>query len=159
MRSASAHPSTLTSAVRLRCQDSERQRSPDAKHHERLSAEHLRHVPAGQRTVLHECQKGYRSHQRCRRTSSTIGNSAVDPAATSDKVAELVTSHWRTVWENEESGAFYRHLQSDVGYKIKYRMQPQRKDTTITRRCQGYSMTNARLHTIGIRDNPDCVIH
>ena len=58
--------------------------------------------------------------------------------------------------ENEDTGAFYRHLQPDVSYKIKYRIQPRRKDTTITRLRLGHSMTNAGLDTIGVRDNADC---
>ena len=51
MRSTCCQPSTSMSAVRLRCKDAERQRSPDGKHHEGLLAEHLRHVPVEQGTV------------------------------------------------------------------------------------------------------------
>ena len=49
------------------------------------------------------------------------------------QIADLMTSHRQTAWDNEETGAFYHHLQPDVSYKIKYRIQPRRKDTTITR--------------------------
>ena len=69
-----------------------------------------------------------------------------------------MTSHRQTVWENEETGAFYSHLQPDAGYKIKYRNQPRRKDTTITRLRLGQSMTNAGLYKIRLRDNADCAI-
>ena len=72
------------------------------------------------------------------------------------EIADLMTSQWRTAWENEATGAFYHHIQPDVSYKIKYRIQPQRKDTTITRLRLGHSMTNAGLHKIGVRDNADC---
>ena len=40
------------------------------------------------------------------------------------EIADLMTSQWLTVWENEDTGAFYRHLQPDFSYKIKYRIQP-----------------------------------
>ena len=49
------------------------------------------------------------------------------------QIANLMTSHSQTAGDNEETGAFYRHLQPDVGYKIKYRMQLRGKETTITR--------------------------
>ena len=39
-----------------------------------------------------------------------------------------------------------------------YRIQPRRKDKTITRIRLGHSGTNAGLHNIGIRDNADCTI-
>ena len=55
------------------------------------------------------------------------------------QIANLMTSHWRTARDNDETGAFYRHLQSDVGYKIKYRMQLRGKETTITRLRLGTS--------------------
>ena len=58
--------------------------------------------------------------------------------------------------ENENTGAFYRHLQPDVSYKIKYRIHPRRMDTTITRLRLGHRMTNPGLHKIGVRDNADC---
>ena len=60
--------------------------------------------------------------------------------------------------DNEETGALYRHLQPDVSYKIKYRIQPRRKDTTITHLRLGHSKTNAGLHKIRLRDNTDCAI-
>ena len=72
------------------------------------------------------------------------------------QIADLMTSHWQTACENEDTGAFYRHLQLDVSYKIKYLIQPRRKDTTITRLYLWHSMTNAGLHKIGVRDNADC---
>ena len=74
------------------------------------------------------------------------------------QIADLMTSHWQTAWDNEETGAFNRHLQPDVSYKIKYRIQPRRKDTTITRLRLGHSKTNAGLHKIRLRDNADCAI-
>ena len=72
------------------------------------------------------------------------------------QIAYLMTSHWQTAWENEDTGAFYRHLQPDVSYKSKYRIKSRRKDTTITRLRLGHSMTNAGLHKIGVRDNAGC---
>ena len=30
------------------------------------------------------------------------------------EIADLMTSQWQTAWENEDTGAFYRHLQPDV---------------------------------------------
>ena len=87
MRSTSPQPPTTTSKVRLRCEDPERQRSPDDEYHEGLLAEHLRHVPAGTGTVLQEGQEGPLRHQRCRRTSSTTRSSNVDPAAADDEVS------------------------------------------------------------------------
>ena len=74
------------------------------------------------------------------------------------QIADRMTSHWQTAWDNEETGAFYRHLQPDVSYKIKYRIQSRRKDTTITRLRLGHSKTNAGLHKIRLRDSPDCTI-
>ena len=71
------------------------------------------------------------------------------------EIADLMTSQWQTAWENEDTGAFYRHLLPDISYKVKYRIQPRRKDTTITRLRLGHSMTNACLHKIGVRDNAD----
>ena len=55
------------------------------------------------------------------------------------QIADLITSHWQTASENEETDAFYRHLQQGVSYKIKHRIQPRRKDTTITRLRLGHS--------------------
>ena len=74
------------------------------------------------------------------------------------QIADVMTSHWPTAWDNEETEAFYRHLQSDAGYKIKYHIQPRLKDTTITRLRLGHSKTNAGLHKIRLRDNADCAI-
>ena len=87
MRSTTAQPPTKTSTVRLRCEDPERQKSPDVEHHEGLLAEHLRHVQAGQRNFLHDGQEGPRRHQRCRRTSSTTRNSTIDQATADGEVS------------------------------------------------------------------------
>ena len=35
------------------------------------------------------------------------------------QIANLMTSHLQMAWDNEETGAFYRHLQPDVGYTIR----------------------------------------
>ena len=108
MWSTSAQPSTTTSTVRLRCEDPERQRSPDGQHHEGLLAEHICHIQAGQRNFLHESQEGPQRHQRCRYTSSITGNSTVDPAAADYEVSQahlkpifrqiayVLTSQWQT---------------------------------------------------------------
>ena len=74
------------------------------------------------------------------------------------QIADPMTSHWQTAWDNEETGAFYRYLQPDVSYKIKYRMQPRRKYTAITRLRLGHSKTTAGLHNMRLRDNADCAI-
>ena len=87
VRSTSAELQMTTSTVRLRCEDPERQRSPDGERHEGLLAEHLCHVPAGQRNFLHKGQEGPRRHQYCRRTLSTTRNSIVDPAVADGEVS------------------------------------------------------------------------
>ena len=52
-----------------------------------------------------------------------------------------------------------RLVRSTVTYnKIKYRIQPRRKETTITHLRLGHSMTNAGLQKIGLRDNAVCAI-
>ena len=99
MRSTSSQPLTSTSAVRLRCQDPDRQRSPDGKHHEGLLAEHLRHVPAGQATVLHQTQEGPRRHQHCRRSSSTTEYSTLDPTATGGEVSSRTSEGDLPTWQ------------------------------------------------------------
>ena len=60
------------------------------------------------------------------------------------QIADLMTSHWN----NEETGAFYRHLQPDVSFWIKYRIQHRRKDATIIGLHLGHSKANAGLHKI-----------
>ena len=167
MQSTSAQPSA-TSTVRLRSEDPERQRSPDGEHHEGLLAEHLRHVPAGQRNFLHEGQEGPRRHQRCRRTSSTTRNSTVDPAAADGEVsprtseADLPTDRRSddvTLADGLVQRSDWRVLPSSpTRRQIKYCIQPRRKDTTITRLRLGHSKMNAGLHKIRLRDNADCAI-
>ena len=77
-------------------------RSPDGKHHERPLAEHLRHVLVGQGTVLADVPQVPLETAPC----------IQQPAVTN-----LMTSHWQTAWDNEETGALHRHLQPYVGYR------------------------------------------
>ena len=87
MRSTSVQLSTSTSAVNLRCQDPERQRSPDGKHHEELLADTT--TPHTSRIENRYAYKLRMSStpSTSRRTSSTTENSVVDPAATSSGVS------------------------------------------------------------------------
>ena len=135
----------MTSTVRLRCEDPERQKSPDGEHHEGLLAKHLRHVPQVPLESAPWIQQ-----------PPTAKSAQAHLKPIFRQIADLMTSHWQTAWDNEETGAFYRHLQPDVSLKIKYRIQPERKDTTITRLRLGHSKTNAGLHKIRLRDNADC---
>ena len=121
MRSTSSQPSTSMSAVRLRCKDPERQRSPDGKHHEGLLAEHLRHVPVGQGTVLADVPQVSLETAPCNQQPAATKLVHAHLKRIIRQITNLMTSHWQTAWDNEETGAFYRHLKSDVGYKIKYR--------------------------------------
>ena len=140
---------------------SEQQRSPDDEHHE-LLIERLCHVQAGQRNFLHERQEGPRRHQHADippvplETSPWIQQWPATKSAHSHlklifrQIADLMTSHWQTAWENENTDKFYRHLQPDVSYKIKYRIQTRREDTTITRLRLGNIIMNAGLHKIAV---------
>ena len=169
MWSTSAQPSTTTSTVQLYCEDPERHISPDDEYHE-------------------DCwQNIYSTYQPDREPFYTKVHKVLDAVNLADipyvpletapwiqqppaksahahlkpifrQIADLTTSHWQTAWDNEETGAFYRQLQPDVSYKIKYRIQLRRKDTTITRLRLGQSMTNVDLYKIRLRDNADCAI-
>ena len=136
MRSTSAPPSKTMSAVRLCCQDPERERSPDDEHHEGLLAEHLRHVQDGQRTFYTKIKKVLDAinvadvSQVPLKTAPWIQQRPTTKSAQAylkpilRQIADLLTSHWQTAWENEDTGAVYRHLQPHISYKIKYRIQP-----------------------------------
>ena len=120
MRSTSSQPLTSTSAVRLRCKDPKGQRSPDGKHHEELLAEHLRHVSVGQGIVLADVPQVPLETAPCNQHPAAMKLVHAHLKRITRQIANLMTSHWQTAWDNEETGAFYRHLKPDVGYKIKY---------------------------------------
>ena len=113
-----------------------RPRSPDGEHHEGPLAEHLRHIPAGRKTFYTKVKNVLDAinvadvPQVPLETTPWIQQPPTAKSAHAilkpifRQIADLITSHWQTAWDNEETGAFYRHLQPDVSYKIKYRIQP-----------------------------------
>ena len=100
------------SAVRLRCNDPERQRSPDGKYHEGLLAEHLRHVPVGQGTVLADVPQVPLETASCNQ----------QPGTTKRLARSIVTSNQMSATRSSTA-----------------RMQLRGKETTITRLRLGTS--------------------
>ena len=74
------------------------------------------------------------------------------------KVQEYIMSKWQHLWQSSNTGKFYRKVESNVSYTIKYENSVRAKEMMITRLRLGTCLTNEYLKKINVAASDKCQI-
>jgi len=72
------------------------------------------------------------------------------------KIQKFILAKWQTYWQTCNTGSFYRKIEPNVSFRIKYETQVRAKETIITRLRLGSYLTNEYLKRINVLKSDKC---